>query len=224
MKQKKYFSSELALLIAILYNSLNLSLLVKGNFGISTLSSVPVVFSKVFTNLTLGNWTIIIQTLTLGVMLLFVRRFKLGYLLSFVIALLFGYFVDMWTFLLTPLPVTIGFRIVYFVLGLTGTGIGAAFFVQCGLPIQPFDLFVREVSQSTNTSLKKTRMIYDAVSLSISLSVSLLVLKRLEAIGIGTILSVFMTGNIMHYTSNALLGKYTFKPSTKFGSFLYNIS
>lgn len=224
MTKKKHFSSELALLIAILYNSLNLSLLVKGNFGISTLSSVPVVFSKVFTNFTLGNWTIIIQSLTLVVMLFIVRKFKLGYLLSFVIALFFGFFVDMWTLFLTPLPVTIGFRIVYFIFGLTGTGIGAAFFVQCGLPIQPFDLFVREVSQSTQTSLKKTRMIYDATSLSISLTVSLLMLKRLEAIGLGTILSVFMTGNIMHHTSDILLNKYTFGPSTKIGSVLYNIS
>lgn len=224
MTNKKKFSSELALLIAIVYNSLNLSLLVKGNFGISTLSSVPVVFSKVLPQFTLGNWTIMIQTLTLGIMLLFVRKFKLGYLLSFIIALFFGYFVDMWTFFLNPLPVTMAFRIVYFVLGLCGTGIGAAFFVQCGLPIQPFDLFVREVSKATNTSLKKTRMIYDATSLTISLSVSLFFLRRLEAIGIGTILSVFMTGNIMHFTSEKLLNKYTFKPVTKAGDFLYKIS
>lgn len=224
MTSKKRFSSELALMIAILYNSLNLSLLVKGNFGISTLSSVPVVFSKVFSQFTLGNWTIIIQTLTLGIMLLFVRKFKLGYLLSFLVAIFFGYFVDMWTLVLSPLPITLGFRIIYFIFGLCGTGIGAAFFVQCGLPIQPFDLFVREVSKATKTSLKKTRMIYDATSLTISLSVSLFFLRRLEAIGIGTILSVFMTGNIMHFTSEKLLKKYTFKPVTKAGEFLYSIS
>lgn len=224
MTQKKKFSSELALLIAILYNSLNLSLLVKGNFGISTLSSVPVVFSKVYTQFTLGNWTIIIQTITLIIMLLFVRKFKLGYILSFAVALFFGYFVDMWTFFLAPLPITIGFRIIYFVLGLLGTGVGAALFVQCGLPIQPFDLFVREVSKATNTSIKKTRIIYDATSLTISLSVSLLMLNRLEAIGIGTILSVFLTGNIMHYVSEVLLSKFYFKPVSKAGEFLYNIS
>ncbi len=222
--RKKRFSSELALMIAILYNSLNLSLLVKGNFGISTLSSVPVVFSKVLTQFTLGQWTIIIQTITLIIMLLIVKKFKTGYLLSFVVALFFGYFVDIWTGLLTPLPITLGYRIVYFIIGLTGTGVGATFFVQCGLPIQPFDLFVREVSTATKTSLKKTRMIYDATSLAISLSTSLIVLRRLEAIGIGTLLSVFMTGNIMHYTSEALLKIYDFKPVTKFGEVLYNIS
>lgn len=223
MKKKK-FSRELALLIAIIYNSLNLNLLVKGSFGISPLSSVPLVFSKVFTQFTLGNWTIIIQLITILIMLLIVRRFKFGYLLSFLVAIIFGTFVDLWSILINPLPVTFALRIVYFILGFIGTGIGASFFVLCGLPIQPFDLFVREVSDATQTPLKKTRTIYDLVSVSISTLVSLTVLKKLEGVGIGTVFGVLFTGTIMHETSEFLNKRYYFDTVSKLGDFLHKIS
>lgn len=223
MKQKK-FSSELALLIAVVYNSLNLTLLVKGDFGISTLSSVPLVFSRVFTNLTLGTWTIIIQTITIFIMILIVRKIKLGYLLSFFVAVIFGVFVDMWTVIIAPLPTTLVFRIIYFILGFVGTGVGAAFFILCRLPIQPFDLFVREVTAALNTPLKRTRQVYDLVSITISISVSLIFLGRLEGIGIGTVCGVLFTGIIMHEMSEFLKARYYFKPVSKPGEWLYKIS
>ncbi|WP_159648987.1 DUF6198 family protein [Erysipelothrix aquatica] len=221
---KKKFSGELALLIAIIYNSINLNLLVHGGFGISTLSSVPYVLSVAFPITSLGTWTIIIQSLTLLVMMVIARRFKIGYILSFFVAILFGYSVDLTAPLIALIPTSLPFRVLCLGVGLVGTAIGAAFFLLCKLPIQPFDLFVREVVDASNKSVHFVRMRYDGVSLTISLVVTLLFIKHLDGIGIGTVLGFLFTGKLSQIFVDFLTSRFEFTQFTKAGAFLEKIS
>lgn len=51
---KKTFYKEIAFIIAMFTNSLAISLLVKSVFGVSTLSSLPLVLSKIFNSISFG--------------------------------------------------------------------------------------------------------------------------------------------------------------------------
>lgn len=57
------FRGELALVIAVMINSLAVILMLYSGSGISAISSVPYAFEKVFPVITLGTWTYIFQAL-----------------------------------------------------------------------------------------------------------------------------------------------------------------
>ena len=64
MNTKKFhLAGETALLLVLLINSLAVDLMSKSGFGISTISSVPLIFSTAFPFLTFGTWNYIFQTL-----------------------------------------------------------------------------------------------------------------------------------------------------------------
>ena len=57
MNTKKFhLAGETALLLVLLINSLAVDLMSKSGFGISTISSVPLIFSTAFPFLTFGTW------------------------------------------------------------------------------------------------------------------------------------------------------------------------
>lgn len=220
----KQLSSEMLFVIAMITNSFTLVLMVKSSFGVSTLSSVPLVFSNVFTSLSLGTWTILIQVLYIVLMVMYTRTLKYGYLGSFVVSIVFGVLVDAFTVLTTQWSTEVLFRILYFTVGIIGMGIGAAFFVLCNLPILPFDLIVRELSNYTKRSVKVVKRSLDVVSVIISISLSLLALGQIVGVGIGTIISIFLMGEIIQKVISFINGEYDVIPKTKIGKVLTSIS
>ena len=58
--KKLHLSGEIALLIVLLINSLGVDLMSKSEFGISTISSVPLIFSTAFPVFSFGTWNCII--------------------------------------------------------------------------------------------------------------------------------------------------------------------
>lgn len=224
MKNKKIISSEMLFIIAMIMNSFTLVLMVKSNFGVSTLSSVPLVLSSIFDQISLGTWTIIIQVIYILLMIIYVRKFKIGYLASFIVSIIFGLLVDFFSISTMQWPSDLFYRVIYFILGLVGMGIGAAFFVLCKLPILPFDLIVRELSEYTPKSVKQIKRSVDLTSVLFSLSMSYLVLNRIVGVGIGTIISVFLMGEIIQKVITRLNQKYIINPISKIGNYLSSIS
>ena len=217
---KRTISSEAILLIAIFYNSLNLSFLIKSQFGISALSSVPVAFASAFTQYTQGTWNIIIQLITIVIMAIILKRFKLSYILSFFVVLVFGFCIDLNSLFLGQLPNDLVSRILYVILGFVGTGIGAGLFIVSELPILPFDLVVREFAKEKDSNFKTVRRHYDVFSIVISISVSLIFLSTFEGVGIATVLGVFYTGKIIQWTVDTVNHHFEVVPFTKLGVFL----
>lgn len=210
--QKKTFSCELAMALGILINSFSLSLLVKSSFGISTLSSVPLAMSEVFPGLSFGTWNTLIQVLTMLVLILLTRNFRLGYLLSFVIAQVFGLFIDCFDNMIAPWPTSFGWCVLYFLVGFFAMAFGASLFLNCRLPVLPFDTFVREMTQHYSLPVKVVKTTLDLVYVGITLLLSLLVLHRLVGIGVGTILGALFTGLLTSRICDWLTAHYVFKP------------
>ena len=76
MKDSKLIlRGEVALLLAIIINSIGVLLMLQSGSGISAISSVPYAFSEVFTKLSLGTWTYIFQGLLVITLMVLKRRF-----------------------------------------------------------------------------------------------------------------------------------------------------
>ena len=62
-ENRQVLHGELALAAAVLINSFGVVLMLYSGAGISAISSVPFAFSEVFTKISLGTWTYLLQGL-----------------------------------------------------------------------------------------------------------------------------------------------------------------
>ena len=92
--RKFHLPGEAALLIVLLINPLAIDLMSKSVFGISTISSVPLILSTAFPVFSFGTWNYIFQTLLVITLMVLKRSFCPGYLFSFVVGIGFGKMID----------------------------------------------------------------------------------------------------------------------------------
>lgn len=85
--RKFHLPGEAALLIVLLINPLAIDLISKSVFGISTISSVPLILSTAFPVFSFGTWDYIFQTLLVITLMVLKRSFCPGYLFSFVVGI-----------------------------------------------------------------------------------------------------------------------------------------
>lgn len=85
--RKFHLPGEAALLIVLLINPLAIDLMSKSVFGISTISSVPLILSTAFPVFSFGTWNYIFRTLLVITLMVLKRSFCPGYLFSFVVGI-----------------------------------------------------------------------------------------------------------------------------------------
>lgn len=115
-KEKITIRGEVALLLAVIINSMGVLLMLQSGSGISAISSVPYAFNQVFPKLTLGTWTYLFQGLLICTLMILRKKFVPSYLFSFVVGFAFGELMDLHELWITRLPLTIPLRVLYFVL------------------------------------------------------------------------------------------------------------
>ena len=191
---KKYLPGELALCIVLIINSLGVCLMAKSGFGISTISSVPFVFNKVFPALSFGTWNYIFQTMLVLTLMILKKAFCFEYIFSFVVGIGFGKMIDVHDAWLALLPNTMALNVLYFALGFLIIGFGIALANRCMLPIIPTDTFPRDMSEILNKPYKYVKTTFDLCCLSTKLVLCIGILHGLHGVGIGTVLCAFITG------------------------------
>lgn len=212
MTNKTRFSCELAELIGLLINSLSINLLVKSNFGVSVISSVPLVLNKINASISFGAWNVICQVIAILILIVITRQAHIGYAASFIMAFLFGFLIDIVKVLIIGWPVTFLFRSIYFVVGFSGLAIGISMFIKCRLPVLPFDSFVRDLCLTFSWPVKYVKTAFDATSFSITVFLSYLYFGRLTTVGIGTVISVLFMGTLVHGICLRLDKRFDFEP------------
>lgn len=192
--RKFHLPGEAALLLMLLINSLAIDLMSKSAFGISTISSVPLIFSTAFPIFSFGTWNYIFQTLLVITLMVLKRSFCPGYLFSFVVGLGFGKMIDVHNTWVVMLPNVLPLNIVYFFTGFLLMCFGICLANNCLLPIAPTDIFPRDLSELLHKKYKRIKTMFDLTCLTTTVLLSLLILHRLYGIGIGTFFCAFMTG------------------------------
>ena len=214
MKQEKYalplFRGELALALAVVFNSFGVVLMLYSGSGISAISSVPYAFSEVFPFLTLGTWTYLFQAVLILTLMVLRRRFVVSYLFSFVVGFVFSELLDLHELWINVLPVNPGWRVLYFVVSYLILCFGIALSNRCKLPIVPTDLFPRELAQITKITYPKVKISFDAICLLVTAGMTLLFLGHLQGIGIGTVLAALTMGQVIGIMGNWLDRHFVF--------------
>ncbi len=159
--KKLHLSGEIALLIVLLINSLGVDLMSKSEFGISTISSVPLIFSTAFPVFSFGTWNYIFQTLLVLTLMVLKRSFCPGYLFSFVVGIGFGKMIDVHNAWLLALPNTLPLNIIYFFSGFLLMCSGICLANNCMLPIIPTDIFPRDLSAILKKNYKTIKTSFD---------------------------------------------------------------
>lgn len=171
-KKKFHLAGEVALLIVLLINSLGVDLMSKSGFGISTISSVPLVFNIAFPVFSFGTWNYIFQTLLVITLMILKRSFCPGYLFSFVVGIGFGKMIDVHNAWIQALPNSLPLHTIYFLAGFLLVCFGICLANNCMLPIIPTDIFPRDLSGIVKKNNKIVKTTFDLTCLTTTVVLS----------------------------------------------------
>ena len=195
MNTKKFhLAGEAALVLVLLINSLGVDLMSKSGFGISTISSVPLVFNIAFPIFSFGTWNYIFQTLLVITLMILKHSFCPGYLFSFVVGIGFGKMIDLHNTWVQALPGTLPLNTLYFFTGFLLMCFGICLANNCMLPIIPTDIFPRDLSEILRKKYKVIKTTFDLTCLTTTVLLSLGILHGFCGIGPGTVFCAFLTG------------------------------
>ncbi|OEJ16128.1 hypothetical protein BFL38_11835 [Brachyspira hampsonii] len=208
-------SGELALILVVIMNSFGVVLMLYSGSGISAISSVPYAFSEVIKNISLGTFTYIFQTLLVLVLMILRKKFVGEYLFSFAVGFFFGKFIDIHSLWINHLPLSLTYRIIYFIISYIILSFGIALSNRCGLPIIPTDLFPRELSNIIKVPYSKIKIIFDVSSLLTTALITFIFLGHIKGLGIGTVLAAFTMGKSISFIGSLIDKKIEFVPYIK---------
>lgn len=224
IEKQKTVSCELVWTAAMFINSFAMAILVKSSFGISTLSSLPLVLYDIFPAISFGMMNTLIQTTLLITVMIITHQPKVSYIFSFVISFIFGLLIDLMDYLVFGWSDAMALRIVYFVAGWILISLGGAMFILSKLPLMPFDCTIRDLAIYLKKPVRKVKTGLDAIFVSSAIVLSLLFLGKLEGVGVGTILMAFLTGTLVQYFVDHLNSRFQFHCATTIGEKLAQIA
>lgn len=218
MKEQRVFSCEAAYLVGIVILAFGGALMEKADFGLSMVIApaylIHLKVSQFLPFYTFGMSAYVFQALLLAALSLALGKFKKSYLLSFVPAILYGLILDVFIALLSRFPYGgIGWRIVFYLLGLPACSLGVALLFHTYLPPEAYEVVVKEISQKFNLSIGKTKTAYDCCSCALGIALSFAFFGFGTFVGVkwGTVICALINGSLITRISNCLEKHFVFK-------------
>jgi uncharacterized membrane protein YczE len=183
--------------------ALSVSISVRSDLGVSPVSSVPLVFSKVF-NIEFGNMTIIEFSAYVVIQVLILRKdFKWIQLLQIACAVIFGKFVTLTSTMIAGWqPGSYIERLGMIALATIGIAVGIKLYLLADIVPQAADGLVQTISRKWGFKLPNVKNIFDICSVAVAASVSLIATGRLVGLREGTVICALGVGRVL-----ALLNK-----------------
>ena len=212
MKMKYTLPGEFTLLAGVMMISFAITLMVKADLGISTISSLPYVLSVAFPQISFGIWNPIFHVALLIVLVVITKRIKTGYAISLLMSAAFGLVLDMFGRLLSPLPVDMEFRLLYAVASYVVMCFAISLMVNSKVPLMAVDAFINDLTQHYHVTFRRLKTIFDITCLALSAIFSFLFVGELVGIGIVTIVMAFITGSGVHLATRILNKVFVIRP------------
>lgn len=148
---------ELALMVAVAINSLGVVLMLHSGRHLGNIKRAVCIFRSFHTRIA-WNLDLYIISGTSGAKSHDpAEKFVPQYLFSFVVGFAFSELLDVHESWINVLPLTPGYRVIYFLISYILLCIGIALSNRCKLPIIPTDLFPRELSDITSVTYSKIK-------------------------------------------------------------------
>ena len=179
------------------------------NLGVSPIISLPFVISKI-TGFSLGEMTFFINLICLLIQVAMLGKdFPRREVFQMAAAFIFSFLIDFISYFMAFIffPSTVLQKILSFAVGLFFSGAGISFMSLSRLFMLPCDALSRVTAEKFNRDFGKTKVLVDGTILLTSTSLSLIFLRRLEGIHIGTFIIVVSVGNIISFFLHRLTKK-----------------
>lgn len=165
----------------------------KTGMGVSPIISVPYSISEIW-GLNFGNMTFIVYTIFVIIQAVLMRRITLDLILQLPLSLVFTRFLNLFDMILPESGSYIWEKLLMLAVAISLTGIGIIMSVRTDFVPNPGDGIVNEIAVVIKKSMGFTKNCFDLLNLCISCSVSMIFAGHLIGIGLGTVLTMLLTG------------------------------
>ena len=175
-----------------------IALAVNSRLGVSPVSSLPYVVSRIL-NISLGTCTTIVYTVYILLqMALSGRKFQPALLLQLVFSTVFGYFVDAAKFLLGDfcLPTYFG-QLAMLAASVLLIGFSLVLYIDVNLAPMPAEGLVGCIAGKTGKPFSSMKSLFDCTSVLAAAVLSLVFLGDLAGIREGTVITALLAGRLM---------------------------
>lgn len=203
----KYMSRRYILFaVSLFVNAMGIAFITKALLGTSPITSVTYVLSM-FTPLTIGQWTIVLNLLFVLFELPFMTRKELKddlrmFLLQIPISLCFGTFIDLSMNMLYWLePVKYIDQIIYLLVGCVILAAGITLEVKANVAMMAGEYFVRVISQRFHGEIGYVKLCFDITLVCIACLFSICFMSGIYGVREGTVAAALLVGPIVHFIS-----------------------
>lgn len=199
IKQENYIVRLLAYVAGLFIMTIGVSMSVKSNLGVSPVSSIPYTITCI-TGLEMGKATILFHIVLVIMQIIILRRaFKVKNLLQIVVGVMFGYFTTFSNYLFSflPTPDNMAVRIAMILCSTVLVAVGIFFYLPADIVPLAGEGAMKAISDTTSIVFNKVKMGFDITMVIVSLTLCLIVLKRMGSVGIGTIIAAVMVGAVL---------------------------
>lgn len=201
---KKFLTRRYILfLFSVFINAYGISFITKAMLGTSPITSVNYVLSM-FTPLTMGQWTIIVNFIFMVIDLILMKRSELKselrvYLLQIPITLCFGTFIDISMTSLSWLNPD-GFlqQVVSALVGCVILAMGIALEVKADVAMVAGEYLVRVIARRIHGDFGYIKLGFDITNVVVACVFSLIFLSGIKGVGLGTVAAALLVGPIVH--------------------------
>lgn len=189
--------------ISVFINAYGICFITKAMLGTSPITSVNYVLSM-FTPLTMGQWTIIVNLLFMVLELFFMTRDQLKsdlrvFLLQIPITLCFGTFIDISMASLSWLnPVGYVQQAASVLAGCVILALGIALEVKADVAMVAGEFFVRAIARRMHGDFGYVKLGFDITNVAVACAFSLVFLSGIKGVGLGTVAAALLVGPIVH--------------------------
>lgn len=192
--------------VSLFVNAMGIAFITKALLGTSPITSVTYVLSM-FTPLTIGQWTIVLNLLFILFELPFMTRKELKddlrmFLLQIPISLCFGTFIDLSMNMLYWLePVKYIDQIIYLLVGCVILAAGITLEVKANVAMMAGEYFVRVISQRFHGEFGYVKLCFDITLVCIACLFSICFMSGIYGVREGTVAAALLVGPIVHFIS-----------------------
>lgn len=189
--------------------SIGVGISVASNLGVSPVSALPYVISKI-TGFELGMCTTGVFVLYLLIQIVIMRKeFKLISFVQIAVSFLFGFFVRISTPLMSFLNFTDNYahRLLLCGIGIIVVGIGVFMYVRSDVIPLPTEGVMLAISKKTGIQFSTSKVIFDISSVAAAVILSLVFLRRLEGVREGTVLAAVFVGFVVKFLNRRFANK-----------------
>lgn len=192
--------------VSLFVNAMGIAFITKALLGTSPITSVTYVLSM-FTPLSIGQWTIVLNLLFVLFELPFMTRKELKddlrmFLLQIPISLCFGTFIDLSMNMLYWLePVKYIDQIIYLLVGCVILAAGITLEVKANVAMMAGEYFVRVISQRFHGEFGYVKLCFDIILVCIACLFSICFMSGIYGVREGTVAAALLVGPIVHFIS-----------------------